>query len=79
MARRADDVLLSFDLPCSGSPRGFQQVGVDRQGADALGRCGEDCIRHRRSNAAVAISILSADALAAGTIGSVLVFMLLNQ
>src|ERR1700682_4188896 len=38
-------LLLSCRSAC-----GFQQVGVDRQGADALGRGGEDRIRHRRSN-----------------------------
>jgi hypothetical protein len=37
-------------LLSSRSACGFQQVGVDRQGADALGRGGEDRIRHRRSN-----------------------------
>src|ERR1700732_707136 len=37
-------------VPSFVSARELEQVGVDRQGADALGRGGEDRIRHRRSN-----------------------------
>src|SRR6267378_8080800 len=39
-----------WDAVFSRSACDLQQVGVDRQGADALGRGGEDRVRHRRAD-----------------------------
>src|SRR6266446_8758668 len=46
-----DSVLVFAQLLLSSrSACDLQQVGVDRQGADALGRGGEDRVRHRRAD-----------------------------